>query len=115
MCIRDRFELGRRDTTDVLGVSFSSPDLVGHAFGPLSEEVQDMYARLDRTIGTLLDRLDRLVGNDQYVVAFTADHGVAGVPDQLKLDGKDAGKLNIRALGDVVERADIQLASVLAI
>jgi predicted AlkP superfamily pyrophosphatase or phosphodiesterase len=99
------FELGRRDTTDVLGVSFSSPDLVGHAFGPLSEEVQDMYARLDRTIGTLLDRLDRLVGNDQYVVAFTADHGVSGVPDQLKLDGKDAGKLNIRALGDVVERA----------
>ena len=98
-------ELGRRDTTDVLAVSFSSPDLVGHAFGPLSEEVQDMYARLDRTIGTLLDRLDRLVGNDQYVVALTADHGVSGVPEQLKLDGKDAGKLNIRALGDVVDRA----------
>lgn len=99
------FELGRRDTPDVLAVSFSSPDLVGHAFGPLSEEVQDMYARLDRTIGTLLDRLDRLVGSDQYVVALSADHGVSGVPEQLKLDGKDAGKLTIRALGDVVERA----------
>ena len=99
------FELGRRDTSDVLAVSFSSPDLVGHAFGPLSEEVQDVFARLDRTIGTFLDRLDRLVGNDQYVVALTADHGVSGVPDQLKLDGKDAGKLNIRAIGDVVERA----------
>jgi len=99
------FELGRHDTTDILGVSFSSPDLVGHAFGPLSEEVQDMYARLDRTIGTLLDRLDRLVGSDQYVVALTSDHGVSGVPEQLKLDGKNAGKLNIRALGEVVERA----------
>lgn len=99
------FELGRRDTADVLAVSFSSPDLVGHAFGPLSEEVQDVFARLDRTIGTLLDRLDRLVGSDQYVVALTADHGVSGVPEQLKLDGKDGGKLNIRALGDVVERA----------
>ncbi len=100
-------ELGRRGTTDVLAVSFSSPDLVGHAFGPLSEEVQDMYARLDRTIGTLLDRLDRLVGSDQYVVALTADHGVTGIPDQLRLDGRDAGKLNTRALGDVAERAAV--------
>jgi predicted AlkP superfamily pyrophosphatase or phosphodiesterase len=102
------FELGRRDTTDVLAVSFSSPDLVGHAFGPLSEEVQDMYARLDRTIGVLFDRLDRLVGRDQYVVALSADHGVSGVPEQLKLDGKDAGKLNIRALGDAAEHAAIE-------
>jgi predicted AlkP superfamily pyrophosphatase or phosphodiesterase len=97
-------ELGRRGTTDVLAVSFSSPDLVGHAFGPLSQEVQDMYARLDRTIGALLERLDRLVGGDQYVVALTSDHGVTGVPDQLKLEGKDAGRMNTRSLGEIVER-----------
>lgn len=98
-------ELGRRGTTDVLGVSFSSPDLVGHAFGPLSQEVEDVYLNLDRTIGTLLDRLDALVGRDQYVLALTADHGVTGVPEQLKAAGQDAGRLGTRALAEIVERA----------
>ena len=43
-----------------------------------------MYTHLDETIGTLLDRLDALVGKDQYVVALTADHGVTPMPEQLK-------------------------------
>jgi predicted AlkP superfamily pyrophosphatase or phosphodiesterase len=99
------FRLGRRGTTDVLGVSFSTPDLVGHAFGPLSQEVEDVYLNLDRTIGALLDRLDSLVGRSQYVVALTADHGVTGVPEQLKAEGRDAGRLGTRALAEIVEKA----------
>ena len=58
-------QLGSHDGTDVLAVSFSTPDLVGHAFGPRSQEIQDIYAQLDRTIGTLFDRLDALVGRDR--------------------------------------------------
>jgi len=96
--------LGHQGTTDMLAVSFSSPDLVGHRFGPRSQEVQDMYARLDRTIGTLFDRLDAALGRDRYVVALTADHGVAEIPEQAKLRGDDAGRLAAQTLRETVER-----------
>ncbi len=74
--------LGTGGRTDYLGVSFSSLDLVGHGFGPASHEIQDMLARLDGTIGRLLDHLDATVGRGRYVVALTADHGVAEIPEQ---------------------------------
>jgi predicted AlkP superfamily pyrophosphatase or phosphodiesterase len=73
----ESLQLGSDDQTDFLGISFSTPDLVGHAFGPRSQEVQDIYAHLDVTIGTLLARLDALVGRERYVVALTADQGVS--------------------------------------
>ncbi len=76
----ESLQLGRHAAPDVLGIGFSSPDIVGHAFGPRSREVQDIYARLDETIGVLLDRLDVLVGRNQYIVALTSDHGVANHP-----------------------------------
>ena len=97
-------QLGKHDGTDVLAVSFSSPDLVGHAFGPRSHEVQDMYAHLDKTIGTLFDQLDALVGKDQWVVGLTADHGVTPIPEQLVAEGKDAGRINGGALVDAIEQ-----------
>ena len=98
-------QLGRHDGTDVLAISFSSPDLVGHAFGPRSHEIQDVYARLDRTIGTLFDQLDALVGKDQWVAGLTADHGVTPIPEQLVAEGKDAGRINGGAMIDAVEAA----------
>ena len=65
----ESMQLGSATRHDVLAVSFSSPDLVGHAFGPRSQEVQDMLrAPRSARFGTLLDRLDTLVGPDQYVV-----------------------------------------------
>jgi predicted AlkP superfamily pyrophosphatase or phosphodiesterase len=88
----------------VLAVSFSSPDLVGHAFGPRSHEIQDMYAQLDKTIGTLFDRLDALVGKDQWVAGLTADHGVTPIPEQLLAEGKDAGRISGGAIVDAVEQ-----------
>jgi predicted AlkP superfamily pyrophosphatase or phosphodiesterase len=99
----ESLQLGKHVGIDVLGISFSSPDLVGHAFGPRSQEVQDMYVHLDRTIGTLLDRLDVLVGRDEYVVGLTADHGVTPIPEQLVNAGEDAGRLNVAAMIDAVE------------
>ena len=101
--LAESLKLGEHDGTDVLGVSFSSTDLVGHAFGPRSQEVQDMYAHLDRTIGTLFDRLDALVGKGNYVVGLTADHGVTPIPEQLKREGKDAGRLNPITIGAIVD------------
>ena len=78
----DEMDLGTKDRTDFLGVSFSSLDSVGHGYGPRSHEVQDMLVRLDVTVGKLLDHLDKKVGAGNYVVALTADHGVADLPEQ---------------------------------
>ena len=71
--------LGKGANTDFLAVSFSSPDYVGHAFGPNSWEQLDDYARLDETLGKFFDFLDATVGKGQYTVFLTADHGVAHV------------------------------------
>jgi predicted AlkP superfamily pyrophosphatase or phosphodiesterase len=97
-------ELGKHAGTDVLAISFSTPDLVGHAFGPRSHEVEDVYAHLDKTLGTLFDQLDTLVGKDQWVAGLSADHGVTPIPEQLIAEGKDAGRINGGALVDAVEQ-----------
>src|SRR5947207_7297562 len=97
-------ELGKHEGTDVLAVSFSSPDFVGHAFGPRSHEVQDLYAHLDQTLGTLFDGLDTQVGKNQWVVGLTADHGVTPIPEQLVAEGKEAGRINGAAISEAVER-----------
>ncbi len=103
--IVDDLRLGRHDAPDLFAISFSTPDLVGHRFGPKSQEIQDLYARLDKTIGALLDHLDAAVGRNQYVVALTADHGIPDIPEQMAKEGVDAGRLSVRSLSDVAERA----------
>lgn len=95
--------LGGTARTDILAVSFSSPDLLVHQFGPYSQEARDHYVRLDRTIGRLFTDLDAYVGRDRYVVALTSDHGVADIPEQATQRGEDAGRVSandIRALID---------------
>jgi hypothetical protein len=95
-------KMGQSPGTDFLGVSFSALDLVGHAFGMHSHEVQDTLARLDVTIGELLDTLDQAVGRDRYVVALSADHGVAPVPEQTVLTGAAAGRFSsTRVRGEI--------------
>jgi hypothetical protein len=90
--------LGQGPATDFLAVSFSETDIVGHQFGPRSHEVQDVLARLDVDLGRLLDALDRHVGRDGYVLALSADHGVAVIPEQARAEGKDAGRVPSRDL-----------------
>ena len=69
--------LGKGSYPDLLAISYSSTDAVGHKFGPLSKEINDMYLRLDLDIARLLETLDQLVGKGNYTVFLTADHGVA--------------------------------------
>jgi len=90
----EQLKLGQKDRTDVLAVSFSALDAVGHDFGPRSHEVQDVLYRLDATIGKLLAYLDKQLGANNYVVALSADHGVATIPEHLKAEGIDAGRVN---------------------
>ncbi len=70
-------ELGKDSIADFLAVSFSTPDYVGHAYGPNSIEIEDIYLRLDKELGELFDFLDKKVGKDQYLVFLSADHGAA--------------------------------------
>lgn len=77
-------KLGQGEATDFLAVSFSTPDYVGHAFGPRSVEIEDTYLRFDKEIEDLLNYLDTHIGKGNYVTFLTADHGVAEIPAFLK-------------------------------
>jgi predicted AlkP superfamily pyrophosphatase or phosphodiesterase len=102
--VTDRLNLGRRGTTDFLGIGFSALDEVGHDFGPTSVEVQDVLVRLDRTLGVLFSRLDRAVGSANYTVALTADHGVAPIPERAASAGLDAGRTTTAVILQTIER-----------
>lgn len=100
-----QLELGRGTGVDLLGVSFSALDYVGHAFGPESHEVQDTLLRLDETIGKLLDHLDTQVGRGRYVLGLSADHGVAPVPEARRLAGLDGGRIVTSRLVETANQA----------
>jgi len=83
--------LGQDEVTDVLTLSFSSTDYVGHNFGVNSKEIQDTYMRLDLNIAEILEFLDEQVGEDEYTVFLTADHGGVDVPAYLRSQKVPAG------------------------
>lgn len=75
--------LGKGPETDLLCVSFSSTDYVGHSYGPRSVEIEDVYLRLDKDLEALLNSLDSIVGKNNYLLFLTADHGACDVPNYL--------------------------------
>jgi arylsulfatase A-like enzyme len=91
--------------TDILTVSFSSNDSVGHTNGPDSPQVRDIALRTDRIIGQLFDRIDKAVGLQHTLVALTADHGVAPVPETLQQRGLPGGRMTNKDLFDPVQQA----------
>ncbi len=88
-------QLGKRGETDFLAVSFSSPDYIGHRFGPASKEVEDNYLRLDLEMEKLLNYLDKAYGKGEYLVFLSADHGVAEVATHMVSENVPAGNLNV--------------------
>lgn len=99
----DALKLGRGRGTDLIAISYSALDKTGHDFGPDSHEVQDVLIHLDAQIGALLDKLDRDVGKGNYVVALSSDHGVAPVPERMRAQGFDAGRVNTAAIGRAID------------
>lgn len=85
--------LGGRSVTDFLAVSFSSPDYIGHTFGPNSIEVEDNYLRLDQDLASFIKYLDTRIGKGQYLIFLTADHAVAHNPLFLKDHKLPSGNL----------------------
>jgi predicted AlkP superfamily pyrophosphatase or phosphodiesterase len=74
-------KLGTGPQTDVLAISLSTTDAVGHRYGPDSRELHDQILRLDRSLGTFLDSLFRIRNSNEVVIALTADHGLTPFPE----------------------------------
>ena len=74
-------QLGARDATDLLALSFSSNDYVGHALGPDSPEVRDMCIQTDRMLEKLFGYINSKIGMQNVLVVVTSDHGVAPMPE----------------------------------
>lgn len=87
----DAEALGKDKFTDVLTVSYSSTDKVGHDFGVNSKEIEDTYIRLDLELERLFVALDEQVGKGEYTVFLTSDHGAVDVPAYLKSVNIPAG------------------------
>ena len=94
-------QLGQDDDTDVLSVSFSANDYVGHRYGPYSQEMMDVTLRVDQQIGALLDFVNAKVGLSNSIVIFTADHGVAPIPEHAAALGLGGARIR----GDDVIKA----------
>lgn len=96
-------ELGRDDSPDLLILSFSGHDRIGHAFGPDSPEAEKELKVIDAEVGRLLKALDASVGAGRYVVALSADHGGGQAPEVLTPRRLDAGRIDTKALRAALE------------
>jgi arylsulfatase A-like enzyme len=92
-------KLGENEVPDFLSISFSSNDLIGHQYGPDSQEVLDVTLRSDLIVRDLLKALDRRVGKGNYVLCLSADHGICPLPEVAAAEGKDAKRIG--ALGAI--------------
>lgn len=99
--------LGTRGVTDLLCVSFSSPDYVGHAFGPHSREAMEMAVATDGIVADFLGFLDAAFGKGNYIVALTSDHAVSPVPEYIlaHVPNADAGRVSPDSIASRCEGA----------
>jgi predicted AlkP superfamily pyrophosphatase or phosphodiesterase len=98
-------QLGHHPDTDLLTVSFSANDYVGHALGPDAPEVRDISLRTDRLLAKLLDFVDSKVGAGNTLVVLTADHGVAPLPEVNQERKMPGGRLSRAELFRTIETA----------
>jgi len=88
--------LGKGNETDFLAISFSSTDHVGHEYGTYSMETEDIYIKLDSLLDDFLNILDKQVGENNYLLFLTADHGALETPSYLKDNNLPVGELNTK-------------------
>jgi hypothetical protein len=101
--------LGRGDATDLLSISLSTTDAVGHAYGPDSREMHDHLLHLDKWMGVFLDSLATMVPADHIVLALTSDHGVTSFPEYLtSVKHVTAGRIS---LDDIARTTSADLAA----
>ena len=93
VCIAEE-KLGQHEAPDLLTLSFSSNDLIGHTWGPDSQEVFDTTLRSDAIVESLMKYLDITVGEGKYAVMLTADHGICPLPEFAAKQGLDAKRVS---------------------
>ena len=96
----DGESLGKHAVTDVLTVSLSANDILGHQLGPDSDAEKDMVLALDKDINVFFSDLDKKVGLGSVLVGFTADHGVAPIPAESAKLGVSSARLDLEAFVD---------------
>ncbi len=97
--------LGRRGFTDLLAISFSSNDLVGHAYGPDSPQVREISIQTDRLLGKLFRFIDEQVGLRNVIVVFTADHGVVSAAETNVARNMPGGRVSFDALREAIQKS----------
>lgn len=96
-------EVGQDEITDYLSISFSGVDAVNHFFGPSSLENEDVVLHLDRTLSDLFTFIDEKVGLNNSLIALSADHGMAEMPEYMTELGYEVRRMYS---DEVVERAN---------
>jgi predicted AlkP superfamily pyrophosphatase or phosphodiesterase len=108
----ESMKLGTGPQTDILAISLSSTDAVGHAYGPDSRELHDQILRLDRYLGAFFDSLYKVRDSSRVIVALTADHGVAPYPG-VKSHDPNVGADYVRAALDTAWAAEARVTAAL--
>jgi predicted AlkP superfamily pyrophosphatase or phosphodiesterase len=91
--IIDNENLGTDEFTDLLAISFSATDYIGHVYGPSSLEAEDNILRMDRLLNDLFRFVDDRVGLENTLIVLAADHGMCEAPEYMQSFGWDAGRL----------------------
>ena len=102
-------ELGADEHVDLLALSLSACDVLGHELGPRSAEVTDLVLRADRALDALFDELDARLGRDGWIAALSADHGVLELPEELAARGIDARRVEGRVFRELLASARAEL------
>lgn len=100
-------QLGEDDYVDFMAVSYSSTDYIGHNFGPQSKEVQDTYIKLDAELSRLFKALDDKLGEGNYLVFLSSDHGVAENSIRMKDEQFRIDNMDYRGFAQYIEAATI--------
>jgi predicted AlkP superfamily pyrophosphatase or phosphodiesterase len=112
-------QLGADAEPDLLAISFSGTDKVGHDYGPFSQEAMDQHLRLDRLLGRLFAEIEKSVGMENAIIVLTADHGSAPVVEFAIEQGRPAKRIPKTALPDAVNQAfaarDAKIGEVIAL
>jgi predicted AlkP superfamily pyrophosphatase or phosphodiesterase len=101
----DNEKLGQDPVTDVLTVSLSANDILGHQMGPDSDDARQMVLTLDRDIDSFFTWLDRKIGLDNVMIALTADHGIAPITNESANLGVAAARWDLDALTAGIDAA----------
>ena len=98
-------QLGVDSATDILAISFSATDFIGHTYGGESQEIMDQLLRLDQLLKKLFDELESSVGLDSTYIVLTADHGSLPLVENLRAKGIDARRVSLLKLQESVQQA----------